>query len=335
MEQSRRTFLGQSVAFAAAGQTRNSGVPWYRRAYRWGQTNITEKDPIRYDIALWRDYWKRTATQAVIINAGGIVAYYPSKYPLHHRAEFLNGRDLFGELANAAHQDGIAAVARMDSNRTAEDFYQAHPDWFARQADGSPYRVADKYVTCVNSLYYDEYLPGILREIIERSHPEGFADNSWAGLSRGSICYCENCERKFRAKNGKPIPGRKDWDDPVYRQWIMWNYERRIEIWDLNNRTTKAAGGPDCIWIGMNSGSVSGQAHSFRDLKEICKRSEIVLLDHQRRDDATGFQNNGDTGKLIHGLLKDFKEWLGIDPDPEDKERNRGENQNLPPRKIL
>ena len=25
-------------------------IPWYRRAYRWGQTNITEKDPVRYDI---------------------------------------------------------------------------------------------------------------------------------------------------------------------------------------------------------------------------------------------------------------------------------------------
>jgi hypothetical protein len=59
------------------------GTPWYRRAYLWGQTNITEKDPERYDIARWRNYWKRTGTQAVIINAGGIVAYYPSRFPLH------------------------------------------------------------------------------------------------------------------------------------------------------------------------------------------------------------------------------------------------------------
>jgi len=31
-------------------------------------------------------------------------------------------------------------LARMDSNRVHEDFYRAHPDWFARDANGEPYR---------------------------------------------------------------------------------------------------------------------------------------------------------------------------------------------------
>ncbi|MBM3744340.1 MAG: Tat pathway signal protein [Acidobacteria bacterium] len=296
----RRTFIGAALSPLAAS---SSALPWHRRALRWGQTNITEIDPSRYDIAFWREYWKRTRVQGVIINAGGIVAYYPSKYPLHRRAEFLKDRDLYGELCRAAHADGLVVLARMDSNRTAEDFFRAHPDWFARDAQGNPYRAADKYVTCINSPYYDEYLPAVLTEIIERSHPEGFADNSWAGLGRDSICYCANCERKFRARTGQPIPRRKDWDAPVYRQWIRWNYDRRLEVWDLNNRTAKAAGGPDCLWIGMNSGSIPGQARSFRDLKAICERAEMMLLDHQRRDDSTGFQQNADTGKLVHGLL--------------------------------
>jgi hypothetical protein len=308
MNETRRNFLQLTLAAAlparALSQTRSGGAqPWYLRTYRWGQTNITEKDPVQYDIAWWRGYWKRTEVQGVIINAGGIVAYYPSKFPLQYRAQFLNGRDLFGELTSAAHQDGLVVMARMDSNRTAEDFYQAHPDWFARTADGRPYRAADKYIACINSPYYDEYLPGVLREIIGRSHPEGITDNSWAGMGRNSICYCDHCERKFRAKTGQPVPRRANWDDPAYRQWIMWNYERRIEVWELNNRTTQAAGGADCIWSGMNSGSVSAQAGSFRDLKEICSRAHIIMLDHQRRDDTSGFQQNGDTGKRIHGLL--------------------------------
>lgn len=308
MTGTRRNFIQLTLATAVPGgavaQTRpRTAVPWYLRTYRWGQTNITEKDPLRYDIAWWREHWKRTEVQGVIVNAGGIVAYYPSRFPLHYRAQFLGGRDLFGELAQAAHQDGLVVMARMDSNRTAEEFYRAHPGWFAVDAEGKPYRAADKYIACINSPYYDEYLPGVLREIIERSRAEGITDNSWAGLDRGSICYCSNCDRKFRAKTGLPIPRRADWDDPAYRQWILWSYERRTEVWDLNNRTTQAAGGPDCIWSGMNSGSVSSQARSFRDLKEICGRAHILLLDHQRRDDATGFQQNSDTGMLIHGLL--------------------------------
>jgi hypothetical protein len=294
--------LTAASAVALSAQ-RNSDAPWYRRTARWGQTNITERDPVRYDIPWWREYWKRTAIQGVIINAGGIVAYYPSKFPLHHRAEFLNDRDLYGELAKAAHDDGLVVLARMDSNRTAEDFFRAHPDWFARQKSGQPYREADKYVTCVNSPYYDEYLPGILQEIIERSHPEGFGDNSWSGLTRERICYCENCARKFKDKAGKDLPPGKDWNDHTYRQWMEWNYARRVEIWDLNNRVTKAAGGPNCLWLGMNSGSITAQSRDFRDFREICKRSEFLLLDHQSRTDATGFQQNGDTGKLVHGLV--------------------------------
>lgn len=284
-------------------QTAPESLPWYRRALRWGQTNITEKDPTRYDIPWWRSYWKRTQVSGVIINAGGIFAYYPSKYPLHHRPEFLGDRDLYGELAKAAHDDGLFVLARMDSNRADEAFYKAHPDWFALDFNGRPYRAGELYVACVNSPYYDEWIPGILREIIERSHPEGFADNSWSGLGRGSICFCDNCAKKFRAATKMDLPKRRDWNSPAYRQWIQWSYARRLEIWDINNRTTKAAGGPNCLWIGMNSGSVSGQCGSFRDYKEICKRAEVILLDHQARSDSGGFQQNGDTGKMVHGLL--------------------------------
>jgi hypothetical protein len=291
------------VSALVAGQDAATNVPWYRRAYLWGQTNITEKDPVRYDIEWWRGYWKRTQVQAVIINAGGIVAYYPSKFPLHHRAQFLGDRDLFGELTKAAHADGIFVMARMDSNRTDQDFFTAHPDWFARDVKGQPYRAGEKYVACINSPYYDEYLPDVLREIIERSRPDGFTDNSWAGLGRESICYCDNCTSTFLTKTGKALPRQADWNDTAYREWILWSYARRTELWELNNRTTRAAGGPDCIWSGMNSGSVTAQARSFRDLKEISARADIMMLDHQRRDDDTGFQQNGDTGKRVHMLL--------------------------------
>jgi hypothetical protein len=215
----------------------------------------------------------------------------------------LGDRDLYGELAKAAHDDGLTVVARMDSNRTHEDFYEAHPDWFARDASGKPYRNGELYVTCVNGPYYEEYIPSVLTEIIERTHPEGITDNSWSGLGRDSICYCDNCTKKFHERAGKKIPREKNWDDPVYREWIEWNYARRLEIWDINNRATKAAGGADCLWVGMNGGSISGQCRSFRNLKEICRRTEILLLDHQARADSSGFQQNGETGKLIHGLL--------------------------------
>lgn len=317
---SRRLFLKQSALTAAAlavgdfitfaspdistlSNQQKQEIPWYSRVTRWGQINITEMDPIQYDISWWRNFWKETGTEGVVINAGGIVAYYPTKIPFHKQAQYLQGRDLFGELCNAAHEDGLVVFARMDSNRAHEEFYRAHPDWFALDKNNQPYKAADLYISCVNSPYYKEHIPSVLTEISNMYKPEGFTDNSWSGLGRESICYCENCKKSFYDKTGHAIPLVKNWDDPAYQKWIRWNYDRRLEIWDLNNRTTKAAGGKHCIWSGMNSGSLSGQARTFRDFKEICKRAEIIMLDDQSRNDLGGFQRNGDTGKLIHGIL--------------------------------
>ncbi len=278
-------------------------MPWYRRVTRWGQINITENDPPQYDISWWRKYWKQTQTEGLVVNAGGIVAYYPTRIPLQRKATYLGGRDLFGELRSAAREEGLVVFARMDSSRAHEEFYRAHPDWFTLDKSGGPYKADDLFISCINGPYYEAHIPSILKEISEMYQPEGFTDNSWSGLDRESICYCENCKKRFFDKTGNHIPEIKNWDDPVYKKWIRWNYDRRLEIWDLNNRITKTAGGPMCIWSGMNSGSVSSQSNSFRDYKEICARADIIMLDNQARSDSEGFQRNGDIGKIVHGLL--------------------------------
>ena len=284
-------------------ETGPTKLPWYRTVTRWGQVNITETDPQRYDIGWWRGYWRTTGTKGIIVNAGGIVAYYPTKIPLHKKAEFLGDRDLFGDLCKAAHEDGLAVFARMDSNRAHEEFYQAHPDWFCVDAQNKPYKAADLYISCINSPYYSQHLTAVLKEIAETYHPDGFTDNSWSGLGRDSICYCGYCRNSFKEKTGNDLPANHNWDDKAYRQWIRWNYDRRLEIWDLNNRVTRSAGGADCIWSGMNSGSISAQSRSFRDFAAIAKRADIIMLDDQARTDSGGFQHNGEVGKLIHGIL--------------------------------
>ncbi len=276
--------------------------PWYRTTYRWAQTNLVEIDPGRYDSDFWRGHWRQTRVQGVIVNAGGIVAYYPSNMPLHHRAIALGKRDLFGEIVNAAREEGLVVVARMDSNRVAEDFYRMHPDWICVDAEGKPFTEADKFVTCINSAYYSDYLPKVMCEIVSRSHPDGFTDNSWAGIRRANICHCLNCRQAFFEYCGLDLPALHDWSNESYRQWIRWNYRRRTELWDLNNRLTTEAGGENCRWMGMVSGDVLNNNARFIDLREILPRSAIVMLDHQRRNGIDGFEQNTEAGKRLHEL---------------------------------
>lgn len=216
----------------------NANLPWYQRTFRWGQTNLTEIDPQRYDSAFWRDRWKETRIEGVIVNAGGIVAYYPSRLP-QHRAIGLGDRDFYGDIVAQAREDGLAVIARMDSNRADEVLFQERPDWFTRDIDGRPYMAGPNYVACVNGPYYTEFLPEVFAEIIDRSHPDGFADNSWAGLDSTKICYCDNCRRSFGE-----LPARHDWNDPSYRDWIRWNLDRRTAIWRENSERTSQVGGP-------------------------------------------------------------------------------------------
>jgi len=276
-----------------------SALPWYQRCRRWGQTNLTEDDPLHYDHDFWREHWRRTRTQGVIVNAGGIVAYYPSKFPHHYRAEHLGERDLYGEINQAARDEGLAVLARMDSNRAIKPFFDEHPDWFGENKQGEPLRGRGRYMACVNGPYYKEFIPELLREIIERYRPDGFTDNSWTGVGRNYICHCRNCRAKFQNDHASQLPAEPDWDDPVYRLWVRWNYQCRLENWDLNNEVTKAAGGPDCLWLGMVHSEPIGGHVNFAHLPEIGKRTPILMTDQQSRT-VGGFEQNAHAGMLLH-----------------------------------
>lgn len=277
-------------------QKTEKDLPWYKTTYRWAQTNFTEDDPVKADIEFWRQYWRRTKTQGVIVNCGGIVAYYPSNLELQYRAQYLGDQDFYKRVSDAAHEEGIVVVARMDINRATKDFFDAHPDWFCRNKDGTPIMSNERYFSCINSDYYKVFIPQVLEEIIERYHPVGFADNSWKGLGRNTICYCNNCKAKFKASRGLDLPENVSWNDPAYREWVRWGYECRMENWDLFNEVTKRAGGEDCLWFGMiHADPASG---SFNDLKAILSRSKMIFNDQQGRE-SSGFEQNAVNGTLL------------------------------------
>ncbi len=318
---SRRRFLGGvggAVLVSGAARAAWTGVfpgtladrgsgdaarPWFLSTRRWVQTNLNEQDPETYDAALWADYWKRTRAQGVIVNAGGIVAFYPSRFEWHHRARALGQRDLLGEILAAARRAGLTVLARMDSTRTYEDVFRAHPDWFARDASGQPFKAGDLYTVCVNGPWVSECVPAILREIAERYRPDGFTDNSWSGLGQRQVCYCDHCRRAFRRAASRDLPTRVDWDDAAYRAWIRWSYARRTQIWDAYNRVSHESGGPGCHWLGMCQGEPSRMCADFRDPSAIWSRSPIVMLDWQSRGAGEGFQANAIAGKTVHGVL--------------------------------
>src|SRR5580658_880637 len=106
----RRVFIKAS-ALAAASQAAPAALlaapvdaGWFDRPMRWAQLTLVENDPGRYDPKFWLDYFRRTHSDAACLSAGGCVAYYPTKIPMHWRSKWLGQNDAFGELVAGCRQ---------------------------------------------------------------------------------------------------------------------------------------------------------------------------------------------------------------------------------------
>ena len=170
----RREFLQQSAAALGAAAfsgkaAAESGDGWYNRPMRWAQLTLVEDDPGNYDPQFWLDYFSRTHSDAACLSAGGCVAYYPTKVPLHYRSKFLGERDPFGELVAGCRKLGMDVIARTDPHAVHQDVYDAHPDWIAVDAQGSKRRhwaIPELWVTCALGPYNFEFMTEVTNEIV-------------------------------------------------------------------------------------------------------------------------------------------------------------------------
>ena len=95
----RRELLAAVPASAFAQTTSSNPPAWFNRPMRWAQVAFTEDDPGNYDLAMWLAYFKKIHADAACLSAGGCVAFYPTKIPLHYRSKFLGNGDAFGDIA--------------------------------------------------------------------------------------------------------------------------------------------------------------------------------------------------------------------------------------------
>ena len=111
---------------------------WFDKPMRWAQLTLVENDPGRFDPQFWLDYFRRIKADAACLSAGGIVAYYPTEVPLHHRSASLGASDPFGALVAGCRALGMHVIARTDPHAAREEVRAAHPDWIAARPDGQP-----------------------------------------------------------------------------------------------------------------------------------------------------------------------------------------------------
>jgi hypothetical protein len=307
-EISRRMFLkaaGVAGAVTAVGEAAPEQVvlpadapTWVDRPMRWAQLTLVEDDPGRFDLPFWLDYFRQTHSDGVCLSAGGCVAYYPTKVPLHHRSRFLGDRDPFGELVKGCRELGLVVLARTDPHATYDDVREQHPDWIAVDAAGKPRRhwaSPEMWVTCALGPYNFEFMTAVHREVMERYKVDGVFINRWAG---SGMCYCEHCRTNFRAATGHELPRTDDPQDPARRAYIAWHQDRLFELWRLWDGEVRKVN-PDSRVI-PNAG---GGATSPLDMKAIGEMAPTLFADRQARSGLMPPWANGKAAKEYRAVM--------------------------------
>ena len=317
MATSRRKFLGCSVASAAAlfgprlkgwaqaaqrlEGSRHIGLPmanWYDKPMRWAQIGFAEDDPGNYDMKFWIDYFKRTHIEAVTLNAGGAVAFYPTQVKFHYRSKWLGNMDSFGDLAKACRSMGMVVVARTDAHACHKDVVDAHPDWIMVDASGKMIRHPsdpDFWLTCPLGPYNFEFLTAVHEEIMQMYMADGIFTNRWAG---SGMCYCIHCQQQFKAFSGLDLPRTRNPQDPARKQYIVWRQQRLFELWRLWNSKIQAIN-PSASYIA-NAG---GGALSELDMKTVGELAPTLFADRQGRSGMMPPWANGKNGKEYRATM--------------------------------
>ena len=269
------------------------GAGWFDKPMRWVQLTLVENDPGRFDPQFWLDYFRRLHADAATLSAGGIVAYYPTEVPLHHRSAWLANSDPFGTLVAGCRAMGMHVVARTDPHAVREDVRTAHPDWISRKADGEPRRHwanPELWVTCALGPYNFELMDQIHREIVTKYKVDGVFANRWA--PQGGDCYCVHCQKNFKDASGMDLPRTTDRRDPARRAFVAWRKARLTELWKHWDAGVRAVN-PQASFI----------PNGPPDLKTAGELAAIQFTDNQARRGVTPPWDNGRRAKEYRSVM--------------------------------
>ncbi|MCX6993003.1 MAG: beta-galactosidase trimerization domain-containing protein [Kiritimatiellaeota bacterium] len=150
-------------------------IPWYKTALRrcvvdmhipdWDEKFLSEFDPAEYVRML-----KQAKAQSAVVYAHSHTGLfnYPTRIGKQHAN--LKGRDIFGEMADGCHENGIAVVCYVSLifDRWAAD---THPDWRIISFDGKPWAGVERkgnsrHGTCCPNTPYRDYVLAWTREAV-------------------------------------------------------------------------------------------------------------------------------------------------------------------------
>lgn len=160
-----------------------------------------------------------SGANAILLNAGGFSAWYPTRLAYQRRNPFLRG-DFLGQAVEAAQRRGLRLLARLDISKTHPEIAAVQPDWLRRRADGTPSTEWQMPETCFTGPYWQHVNFEILDEMLGAYPVDGLFYNMY----RVAHCHCPRCQVTVGG-----VPPVADAADPAWRAYELWRRAALVE----------------------------------------------------------------------------------------------------------
>ncbi|MGK2860975.1 MAG: beta-galactosidase trimerization domain-containing protein [Chitinophagaceae bacterium] len=216
---------------------------WYQQPLRIMHTVLRETDAEHYDANAVVDYLKKNGSNALCVNAGGIVDFFQNPLQASNINAFMGKRDVLKEITTACKKAGIKVIARIDFRGVEEHVYKKFPDWFKKDAAQNPvttnYTKPVLYESCYLGQYRNEYANEFVQYVMMNYEVDGIWHNA-PGFN--GICYCPRCRADFKEKTGKEIPLLPAASSEELDRYMEWKAEAADQYMDRIKKTVKSFG---------------------------------------------------------------------------------------------
>lgn len=179
-----------------------------------------------------------TSANTLLINAGGIMAFYPTRLDFHYRNPYLKDNNVLAGIVRKCHDNGIKVIVRFDFSRVHESIFKAHPDWCYISPKGERIINTDMYVVSINAPYVQEKAFRIIEEVITTFPVDGIflnmpgyqVNNPYEGKYHG-IDQNEYDQKRFAEfSGGQSLPVAENKADPLFQKYLEFK-KATVEDW--------------------------------------------------------------------------------------------------------
>lgn len=213
-------------------------LEWTRQPVRFFQHLLREADACGLDVGQLIAEIKSVGAGACIAMGGGFSAWYPTKLSSQTVNPHLTF-DFLGAFLDAAKEEGIRTLVRMDISKGRVGMEMKHPDWFVRREDESVSTIWAMPQICATGPFWQQETFAILDEILT-SYPK--LDGFFFNYLHVPRCHCARCASAVLEATGEVVPmgGVRSPAYETWRQDFLADYMGRVRDF-IRERNPEAA----------------------------------------------------------------------------------------------